>query len=190
MLPPHRAWAVPNPHDASDHHYPSYPQSGRSTPTGGSRSGTPTSGVARLVGVGRRRKQLPEPSIQQRFTDELAQVEALFRSQAERSTGSGVPGARSGAAPTGSASSRKRAAANSALPSVPSQADKVDLVFALKNLEGLVDRYRAAGALTDQTAVLALLLKPFRSDLGAEESAGRLALDIFNNICIDRKSVV
>ena len=31
VLPPHRAWAVPNPHDASDHHYPSYPQSGRST---------------------------------------------------------------------------------------------------------------------------------------------------------------
>ncbi|KAL8281150.1 hypothetical protein RQP46_006508 [Phenoliferia psychrophenolica] len=183
VLPPHRNWTVPNPGDASDLHYPSYPASvhgGRSTPTGAPRSGTPTA-VARFVGAGRRRKQGPEPSTQQRFTDELVALEALFRTPGERSTGVGRGGG--GGAATGSASSR-RGAANGALAKADAESGRGDLMHALRQLESLVERYRSAGSLADQTAVLALLLRPFRGHLGADDGAARVALDIFNTICI------
>ncbi|KAM0751576.1 hypothetical protein T439DRAFT_324763 [Meredithblackwellia eburnea MCA 4105] len=206
LNPARNNWPVLNPNEPGTLHYPSYPSSaiplpfhgGRSTPTTVTRSGTPTTGfrdqqssstgLARLVGA-RKKKQMPAISTQQKFAQDLYEVEAYFKTPAERSTVSlGSLAATSPTGPTAassSSSSSNRKRAGSVTTAFRDESSKYDPILGLRHLAVVFEQYRPVGTLPDQAGVLALLLRPFRGDLASDENLGRVALDVFNNMCIE-----
>lgn len=129
-------------------------------------------GFARLVGAGRRKKEMPELSTQQRFGDELAQVELLLRG-----------GGTAGAPPPAGSSGRRRA--GSAAGGGEGVA-RTDVVQGLRLLGATLDRYRVVGRLPDQAGVLSLLATFFRGSLSREnEGIARFALEVFTKMCGD-----